>query len=228
MPEQINCKDCTQSSDCFKELLNDELDFISKNKTQITYTKGENLCKQGAFSSSILYITDGLVKIYLENSNKKTTNIRILQSSDFIGLSSVFGENIYNYSAVALKDTQICLIEKQGFRKLLQDNAMFASSLIKKYCETESNLFDKIRSISYKQMHGRLADVLLYLDSENLNQDNIYQYINRKDIADFACISKESTVKLLSEFNSDGIIELDGKTIRIKDKAMLQSISKRG
>jgi CRP/FNR family transcriptional regulator len=228
MPEETNCKECMQSSDCFKELVRDELEFVNKNKTQISYAKGENLCKQGAFSSSILYITEGLVKIYLENSNKKTTNIRILKAQDFIGLSSIFGDNIYNYSAVALKETQICLIEKQSFHQLLQKNAMFASSLIKKYCETESNLFDKIRSISYKQMHGRLADVLLYLDSEHLRKEDIYKSINRKDIADFACISKESTIKLLSEFNNDGIIELEGKSIIIKDKPLLKSISKRG
>jgi CRP/FNR family transcriptional regulator len=228
MPEQTNCKDCTISSDCFKTLLDNELDFISNNKTQIQYSKGENLCKQGAFSSSILYINEGLVKVYVENSNKKTTNISILKSQDFIGLSSVFGDNIYNYSAIALKDTQVCLIEKQSFNELLQNNASFGASIIKRYCDRERNLFDKIRSISYKQMNGRLADALLYLSSNKFESENIYKYINRKDIADFACISKESTIKLLNEFDKDGIINLKGKTIEINDLTLLKSISKRG
>jgi CRP/FNR family transcriptional regulator, polysaccharide utilization system transcription regulator len=228
MADFYNCTNCKIGSNCFKKLVPLELEFINKKKAQITYTKGENICKQGAFASSVLYISDGLVKLYLENHNKKITNIQILKSSDFIGLSSIFGDNIYNYSVIALKDTDICLIEKEGLKELLENNGSFASSLIRRYCENESYLFEKFRSISYKQMNGRLADVLLYLSSEKLKKEQVFGYINRKDIADFACISKESTVKLLTEFKNEGIIDVDGKDIFIKKPDTLKNISKRG
>ncbi len=77
-------------------------------------------------------------------------------------------------------------------------------------------------------MNGRLADVLIYLSSEKLKDENVFRYINRKDIADFACISKESTVKLLTEFKQDGIIDIDGKNISVLKPELLKSISKRG
>lgn len=228
MPDSNNCNDCKIGSNCFKKLIPLELEFINKKKIQVTYSKGENICKQGAFASSVLYISNGLVKQYLENYNKKNTNIRILKSSDFIGLSSIFGDNIYNYSIIALKDTDICLIEKEALKELLENNGSFASSLIKKYCEKESHLLEKFRSISYKQMNGRLADVLLYLSSEDLKEEQVFHYINRKDIADFACMSKESTVMHLTEFKNDGIIDINGKDITIKKPDVLKSISKRG
>ena len=62
--ESINCVDCKNSSKCFKKLIPSELEFINQNKTQILYRKGENICKQGAFASYVLYISDGLVKLY--------------------------------------------------------------------------------------------------------------------------------------------------------------------
>lgn len=226
--ESFNCTDCKIGSNCFNKLIPLELEFINKKKVQINYSKGENICKQGAFASSVLYITNGLVKLYLENFNKKITNIQILRSTDFIGLSSIYGDNIYNYSVVALKDTDICIMEKEALKQLLEKNGSFASSLIKKYCEDESYLFEKFRSISYKQMNGRLADVLIYLSSEKLYQEKVFEYINRKDIADFACISKESTVKLLTEFKNEGIIDMDGKKITIEKPELLKSISKKG
>ena len=77
-------------------------------------------------------------------------------------------------------------------------------------------------------MNGRLADILLYLSSIKLDNKNVYNFIGRQDIADFACISKESTVKLLTEFKGDGIIEIEGKSIKILDHEKLMSISKRG
>lgn len=226
--ESYNCTDCKIGSNCFQKLISPELEFINKKKVQINYSKGENICKQGAFASSVLFISNGLVKLYLENFNKKVTNIQILKSSDFIGLSSIYGENIYNYSVIALKDTNICILEKDALKKLLENNSAFASSLIKRYCEDETYLFEKFRSISYKQMNGRLADVLIYLSSEKLSQEQVFNNINRKDIADFACMSKESTVSLLTEFKNEGIIDIDGKNIIIKKPDLLMSISKRG
>ena len=226
--ESTNCLDCTRSAKCFKKLIPSELEFINQNKTQILYRKGENICKQGAFASYVLYISDGLVKLYLESPNNKYINLKILKTSEFIGLSSIYGDNIYNYSTVALKDSTICLIEKDHFRKLLTENGHFASEIIKWYCENEKQLFKKIQSVSIKQMYGRLADALLYLSSQDLKKEKIFFSLSRKDIAEFASLSTESTVRLLTELKNDKIIDTNGKEIKILNTELLKKISKQG
>jgi CRP/FNR family transcriptional regulator len=77
-------------------------------------------------------------------------------------------------------------------------------------------------------MHGRLADILLYLSDDSNEKYDLFNYLSRKDIADFACISTESTVRILTEFKNDNIIETDGKDIHILDKKRLLEISKNG
>lgn len=226
--ESLNCLECKKSSKCFKNLIPSELEFINANRTQILYSKGETICKQGAFASYVLYIADGLVKIYLESPGNKNINVKISQTSEFFGLSSIFGDNIYNYSVQALHDSSICLIEKVSFKKLLMNNGHFASEVIKWYCEKEKQLFNKIKSLGHKQMHGRIADTLLYLCGDEFKQENVLSYISRKDIADFACISTESTVRLLTELKNDNIITIDGKKIEIINRELLVQISKRG
>ena len=67
----------------------------------------------------------------------------------------------------------------------------------------------------YKQMNGRLAETLLYIDSIKEEKEEIFQLLSRKDLADFAGISTESTVKLLKTFEKDGLIELHEKDIKI-------------
>ncbi len=42
------------------------------------------------------------------------------------------------------------------------------------------------------------------------------------------CISTESTVRILTEFKNDNIIDTDGKDIHILDKKRLLEISKNG
>jgi CRP/FNR family transcriptional regulator len=60
------------------------------------------------------------------------------------------------------------------------------------------------------------------------NNENIFGYLSRKEIADFAGLSTESTVKLLKGFEQDGLIRLVDKDIEVLKKEKLIEISKRG
>jgi CRP/FNR family transcriptional regulator len=226
--EIVNCTDCPASSSCFRQLIPSEIEFLNSNKTQIIYRKDENICKEKAYASNVLYIADGLVKVYLESHQNRNINLKILKSSEFIGLSSFYGDNIYHYSAVALVDTTICMINKSFFRKILIENGQFASEIIQWYCTQETQLFNRIKSLGNKQMHGRLADILLTLCDDTYDQDILFNNLSRKDIADFACISTESAVRLLTELNNEGIIDLDGKKIIILNQKRLLEISRLG
>ena len=80
----------------------------------------------------------------------------------------------------------------------------------------------------YKQMNGRLADALLYIDSLRSEAEEIFQLLSRKDIADFAGISTESAVKLLKTFEKEGLIELHEKDIMLVNHDAMVEISRRG
>jgi CRP/FNR family transcriptional regulator len=80
----------------------------------------------------------------------------------------------------------------------------------------------------YKQMNGRLADALLYIDTLRDEKSDIFQILSRKDLADFAGISTESTVKLLKTFEKDKLIVLKEKDIQLLDNDALNEISRKG
>jgi len=223
-----NCKECNKSSKCFQYLYPDELEFINSRKTQITYLKGETLFKQGAFAPYILYVVDGLVRVFLRTGSIKQLNIRLTKQGEFMAFSSVFGDNIYNCSAVALKDSTICMIEKTALRQLLMKNADFAMRITSRNCRNEARYLDIIQNTSYKQMSGKLASALLYLSSEEFLEEDVFHYLSRQDIADFASITIESAVRFIKEFEKDGILKLMGKDLKIIDKDMLEEIARRG
>ena len=213
---------------CFSKLLPEEIELVKDSKVQVQFRKGENITKQGAFASSVLFVVDGIVRQYIIGDTNRDFNLRIIRSGDFIGLSAAFSKHTYDYSTIALKDTLVCLIEKEAMAGLIKRNGNFAYGLINRYYENDSSLYDTIRSMMYKQMHGRLADVLLYLNTMNYNDECIFSYLSRKEIADFAGLSTESTVKLLKGFEKDGLISLIDKDIDILDASALIEISKRG
>ncbi|MFB6318274.1 Crp/Fnr family transcriptional regulator [Saccharicrinis sp. FJH54] len=215
-------------SSCFMMLTEDELDFISTKKRQIVYNSGETVCKQGAFAPYVLYVLDGLVKVFVETGRGKFKSISLMKGGDFIAFSTVFGESVYNYTAMALKESAVCMIDKEGLKKILKDNRDFAFNIVSRNYRTENHLLEIIKTITHKQMPGKLATTLLYLAQEDFLKEDVFQHLTRKEIAEFAGITMESTVKLLKEFEQDKLISLDGKDIKILDKHGLEDVSIKG
>jgi len=219
---------CEIQAPCFQLLSREEADLVRASKTQVLFRKGDHLTKQGAFASYALFVINGLARQYIEGEGSKSFNLRIIKPGEFVGLSAVFTKNTFNYSSVALTDCQVFLVEKDTIATLVKQNGQFGFTMIKRYCEQNSNLFYTLRNMMYKQMNGRIADALLYIDSLKTDNPEVFQLLSRKDMADFAGISTESAVKLLKSFEKDGLIELHEKDIMVINHKELLEISKKG
>lgn len=219
---------CDIQSPCFQTLSTEETELIKASKTQVLFRTGDNLTKQGVFASYVLYIITGLAKQYIESDTSRSFNLRIIRPGEFIGLSAVFNKNTFTYSSVAITECQVYLIEKDAIAKVIKQNGSFAFSLIQRYCEQNADLFKTISNLNYKQMNGRMADTLLYIEDLKADYPEIFQLLSRKNIAEFAGISTESTVKLLKTFEKDGLIRLEDKDITLLNHKALQEISRRG
>jgi CRP/FNR family transcriptional regulator len=155
-------------------------------------------------------------------------NLWIARSGDFLAFSTIFGTDTYPYSAVALKDSELMMIDKESLKALLRTNPEFALRITSKNYGTEQHLLNIVTNLSYKQMRGKLASCLLYLSSGPLLKEDIFSYLSRQDIADFASISVENVVRFLKEFEQEGIVKLEGKLIEILDREKLSAISNTG
>lgn len=216
------------SPDCFTELFPEELKLIDEKRTQLVYQKGENLLKQGAFATHVIYVIDGLVKLYLQTGFNKQINIRLARQGDFLAFPTLFGETVYGYSALAVKNSTVSMIDKEALQNLLRENTNFAMRITAKNFRHEAYLLEIIKNLSYKQMRGKLASALLYLSQPEFLEEEVFQHLTRQDIGDFASISAESTIKFLKEFEKEGILSLSGKEVIISDLKILTEISHKG
>ena len=207
-------------------LSSDNIQQITRVK--IIFRKGETICKQGALTNHIMLLSEGLTKIYLESSHDRNFIIKIAKPFDFIGLSSLYGENTYTFSVAALVPCSVYLVEKETLKNIFFKNPDFAYQAMKWFSQNFSLLLDKMSSVSNKQSLGRMSDVLLYLAKDIFSNNTIEGCISRKDIAELAGLSTESAVRILSEFKSDSIVTLNRNEIQIVNEELLRTISMSG
>lgn len=222
----FNCTDCKFKNTCLMSFIGKEMDSADLNTTQVQYLRRQTLCKEGEFSSSVKLIIEGFVMLLVEGPNKRNIIIDILKPGDFIGVSAICGEDTYAFSAIAVSDTLVCSIERDEIVGLIKTDGDFAFKLAKWYCSNHSKLYAKLKTIGFKNLHGRMADTLLHLDQ--FKENEIYKFLNRKDIADQAGMPMESAVRILSEFNESKLINVKGKQIEILDYEKLKMIKKNG
>jgi len=214
------------NSESYRDCRLEHFSDLNEHKTRVHYLKGENIFKQGAFAP--YYVVQGLVKVYLQTGFDKQINISIAKPGEFLAYSSIFGESVHTYSTQALTNAEICMIEKERLKQILLEHPEFALEVTSKNYRKEKHLLEIIKNVSYKQMRGKLASALLYLSQEDFLKEDIFSYLTRQDLADFASISTESAIKFLKEFEKESMIALDGKNIVISDPEKLLNISKNG
>lgn len=194
------------------------LEFI-----EIEYNKGEVIIKQGTIAPHIIYLKKGLVKIYLEHHNRKQP--LCIEKEGFIGLESMYNDKYFQYSVSALVDTSLYLIELESFKNAIAKNAHLGVAVIENINIRSMHLYERIITLTQKQAPGRVADIFKCLIERIFEEDEFCLPCARKEFAEMATISIESLSRILKDFKDEGILEINGKTVKVLDKAKLDMIS---
>lgn len=191
------------------------------------FKKGEQICKQGVFVSHLIYIKSGLVKVFVEQDG--ASPILFLKSVDnFIGLPSVFKDGKHHSSAVALMETTVSLISIDTFKQILSENPGFGLRFLEIANGDMLEAYDKISSFASKQLHGRMAELLLHL-RHNVYESNPYQLtLSKTELADMLFTSKESISRILAHLKRDSIITESKGEVHILDEDKLERVSHTG
>ena len=200
-----------------------EIDQITQFK--VSFKKGETICKQGAITSYVMILAEGLTKNYLEEARDKGFNFKIVTPFDFIGLTSLYGNNQYLFSGTALTPSTLYMIEKQVFKDIIANNPAFTAKIMEWFSKTTEYHLKRLSCIANKQSLGRISEILLYLKEEVFESDFIPPTITRKDVAGLAGMTTESAVRMLSELKKDNIIRLTNRGISILDTHLLKTLS---
>ncbi|MDR2836127.1 MAG: Crp/Fnr family transcriptional regulator [Bacteroidales bacterium] len=217
----------TNFTNYLKDLFLTDKDIEKIIKVPIDLKKDEIICKQGTFASFIMILKEGLLKALVENSHKNHI-FKITKPYSIIGLSSLYGDNYYHFSCVAMVTSKVYIIERSNFDKIIKSNPKFAMEIMKLYSNSLQNVYNKLGAISNKQALGRVCDTLLYLSEKVFESNFIDTIISRKEIAEFSGLATENLVRILAELKKDNIIAINNKAIEILKPETLKLFSNIG
>ena len=219
------CEQCiVREFGALKALNKDELIRISDCKTSYTVKKGETIFDEGDSLNGIYCIKDGVCKLSKLSDNGKDQIVKLVKKGELLGQRSLISEESTNLSAIAIEDMQVCFIPKQEILQFFNENNQFSLNMMKSVCGDLKDADDNMVNLAQKTVKQRLAETLLKLESDFGSNDDgsLKLQLSRDEIAGMIGTATESCIRLLSEFNKEGWITLQGKKITITNKKELQ------
>ena len=135
---------------------------------------------------------------------------------------------MHHYTVTALIETSVCFIDIQVFKQVSKQNSMFAEEFMKDFSKNTLAVYNRLIYLTQKQMPGRMADTLLYLFNEIFESRKFPMLISKQDLADLSAMSKDSAVKILREFQNEGILRVTDHEMVLLDEEALRQISRVG
>lgn len=227
MFENPSCSDCLFMSPATKFLTVEEIEQLEQNCAVADLKPGDTIFKQGMFSSNIVYIKHGIVKLHIEGPYKEQI-IKIAKGPTYLGLPTTIDEKYYRYSASSVDSAGACFINKDIFKQFVHMNGQFAYEIIIELCRHELNVFHKCISKSQKNARGRISDALIFFMTEIYDNKKFKLPLTRNELGNYVDVTRESVSRILTEFHNEKIISLNGKNIEILNEKLLTIISKTG
>lgn len=221
------CEQCiVREFSAIKALNKDELLKIADCKTSYTVKKGETVFDEGDALNGIYCIKDGICKLSKLSDNGKDQIVKLVKKGELLGQRSLISEESTNLSAVAVEDMQVCFIPKQEILKFFNENNQFSLNMMKSVCGDLKDADDNMVNLAQKTVKQRLAETLLKLETDfGIHDDGSLKIqLSREEIAGMIGTATESCIRLLSEFNKEGWISLQGKKITLSNKKELQRL----
>lgn len=184
----------------------------------------EYVYEQGGQTEALYLVKKGVIKTCMIDRKGKELITNLCKPDDIFGDLSLSTDKRQKEFAVALEDSSVHKIPKPELELIIRKHPTVLKDLIHILDEHLSETKDQLLEMAYSSVQKKTAQTIL-LFSERLKKNKLRQIrISRADLAAVAGIASESLIRTLSKFKEKGIIEIEGRNIKIIDFEALGEI----
>jgi len=208
-----------------------EKERLSEEVETVHYAKNEIIHNDGDESQYVWMLLRGKVRIYKAGIGQRPQIIRLLKPYDIFGYRACTVNEPYNSSASALEASTVYRLSRSFFNELIQGNGALCYSVL--LMMAKDLAFSEIQTVNLTQKHirGRLAEsLLLLLKNYGYEEDGqtLAMLLPREDLANMSNMTTSNAIRTLSQFAQEGLVDIDGRHIKILDEKALEKISRLG
>ena len=203
----------------------DDLRALISNHELLNFKAGDLIYEAGRQSNSFFLIKRGVVKSHRVDSQGKELITELYREDDFFGNTSFKAVSAHQEFATAIENTQLYVVSKEQLHKILANNGRVTLELVEILSHSLSGIKEQLMDMAYGSVRKKTANTIL-LFAEKIRKFPLKSIrISRADLAGVAGMAPESLIRTLSDFKKEGLIEIEGRNIKLLNAEALKNIS---
>ncbi len=210
-PPQHSCQLCETRENSLLCSSPDVLLLVERAKVTCHFKAGQNIFYMGNAPMGLFTIQKGLVKLEVSSSSGAAHTLRLIGPGGTLGYRSLFAEEPYHATAIAIEDCDLCFLPKPEVMSIFKNHPQLAMQLLTHISKDLRLAEEKWMDQMDKGASERIAEALVFL------QDHFsHQIWTRREIAQWAGTTPETVIRTLAQFEKEGLIDQqEGRNIRI-------------
>ena len=192
-----------------------------------TYRKKQVVYTVGNHPTRLYRVKAGKVKAYKTHDDGKDLITSLYGPGDFLGYVALLEGKPQRETAEALEDSELESLPREAFERLMRANPGAVRDFIKLLAGNVAAREEQLLGLAYNSLRKKVAEALMALcrkyKGEGENQFAVR--ISRENLASIAATAKESLIRTLGDFRSEGLIDVQGSDIVILDERRLAGMA---
>jgi CRP/FNR family transcriptional regulator len=226
---ETSCANCNLRELCLPQKI---MDGDMARVEQIVFARrrlkrGDSLFKAGDPFNALYAIRSGFLKTTVLNADGREQVTGFQMGGELLGLDGI-GTGRYNGNAVALEDSEVCVLPFAMIEELGRDIPAIQRNLhsvLSREIVRDHGVMMLLGSMSAEE---RLAAFLLNLSrrftARGYSPSDFYLRMTREEIGSYLGLKLETVSRLFSRFQADSMIEVQQKHVRILDIPALEDL----
>lgn len=223
----ISKKEFLKSLPLFSTLSDTDLIRLSDMAKEFTYKNGEYVFYEGDPPDWFCIVKEGNIKAIKQAEDGKEIIMHMFKAGDTFGEVAVFDRRPYPASALTVGQTTVIKFHHTHCFEILETMPEVAAKFLLTMGRKQREFVDRIEAALTSRVEKRIANTLLKLATmtDTERRESINLHLTRKDIASMVGTTIETTIRVMSRLQKEGVIETTRSGITILRLKKLQEIS---
>ena len=226
----VSCADCTLGGICLPSGIPDaeRAQLSGRVQRNRPVQKGDILYRAGGPFTGIVALRSGSAKLVHTDVTGRESIISVLLPGELTGFDGLHSSR-HRCSLIALETSSYCELPPDELRQLTHHSPVIQETLLQRAGEQLDLSIERIVR-GHRPAEARLAGFLLDLaerfKQRGFSQSNFRLSLTRQELGDHLGLALETISRLLSRFESAGLIHVEGKWLEVRDPEGLEKIAR--
>lgn len=210
-----------------QELTEELCDKIYKLGVKRTYVENEQIFSEGDEAGFLPIVVEGLVKMVRYPEPGKEVMIGFFGPGEVFAIPPALDGKRFPATAIAKEKTQLIILPRPVFLKLMNESSEFSSILMERMCGLLRNHTATVQILATSSAEHRVGSVLLRLADGKNGGGSFEIPFRRQEIAEMSGLTIETTIRSVRKLEKQGYLKIVKRKIVLEDtgplKKMLES-----